>query len=176
MRWPIALGVVGMLAGAAILFASIRRLLAVLRDAEVTRMPAARLADVTLNRAGTYLLDIEHPRLDTTLRDARFALRDIATLRDAPSSPVLLHATVAGIGAVRRSVRWFDVAQPGTYRLRVDGGDVASESSRAQLIITRPYAAAMVLCVLGIVAGSGCLIGGVVFTALVATGTIAPYP
>jgi hypothetical protein len=71
---------------------------------------------------------------------------------------------VSGFATVRLSVRYFEVQHAGRYRLLVE--NPASDVSRVQLIFTRPFAAVLVLLILGILIGSACLIGSVTLTAL----------
>jgi hypothetical protein len=65
--WLMALTICAMPLGAAVLFFSITRILQLLRESEVARLPAETEADMTFNQAGSYVLHIEHPRFNMGL-------------------------------------------------------------------------------------------------------------
>ena len=69
-------------------------------------------------------------------------------------------------------MRYFEIPRAGGYRLIVAGLDPAGDYSRVALIFTRPFGAALFLLILVTVFGGMCLIGGLVFTALLYTGTL----
>src|SRR5258708_37706889 len=62
--WFMALTISAILLGAAILFFSITRIFALLRDSEVTRLPAVSQGEVTFDAAGTYILPSRAHRMD----------------------------------------------------------------------------------------------------------------
>lgn len=165
-EWSMALGAVGVLLGAAVLYFCIRRIFALLRDSELACLPAAESGEVTFNQPGTVVLHVDQPRLNMAMWRARYTLRDTTTGTDVPTSPVLFRTTVSGFKTVRLSVRYFEVQHAGRYRLLVEGINAASDASRVQLIFTRPFAAKLMLSILGILVGSACLIGSVTLTAL----------
>src|SRR5258708_31878694 len=74
--WFMALTISAILLGAAILFFSITRIFALLRDSEVTRLPAVSQGEVTFDEAGTYVLPSERPPLNTALLNAQVPLPD----------------------------------------------------------------------------------------------------
>jgi hypothetical protein len=164
-----SLSVAAIVLGGVVLFFSITGLLKVLRESEVARLPAKAEQSVTLKEAGSYVLHVSHPRLDGSLDNASYSLRSSAG-QEVKSSPSLVRTTVSGLSSVRMSVRNFEVEQPGMYRLSVSGA--SGDISRNELVFTRPYAAAMVARILGIVFGGICLMGGIVFTALLKAGKL----
>ncbi len=170
--WFMALTISAILLGAAILFFSITRIFALLRDSEVTRLPAVSQGEVTFDEAGTYVLHIEQPRLNTALLNAQFVLRDPARSADVRSSPVIFRTTTSGFSTASLSIRQFEIEHPGVYRLFVSGIDPAGDLSRIQLVFTRPYAAKLFVLIVCIVLGGGCLIGGLVFSALQYVGKV----
>ena len=159
-----------MLLGVAILFFTITRLVGLLRTSVVARLPAVAEQIVVFEQPGTFILHLEQPRFATALRRARFSLRDAASARDVQSWPILFRTTSSGFSTVRFSVRRFAVERPGRYALSVTGIEPGRDTSKDALVFTRPYAAAMVLLILGTVLGGFCLIGGLVFTALQIVG------
>jgi len=167
-----ALGAAGVLLGAIVLYFCIQRMFALLRDSEIASLPATTGGDITLDAVGTCVLHVEQPRLNLAMLHARFALRDLEAGNDVPSSPVLFRTTVSGFATVRWAARYFEIAHAGRYRLMVDGINPDSDLSRIRLIFTRPFAAMLMLSILGILCGSICLIGSIVFTALTVTGKI----
>jgi hypothetical protein len=167
-----ALGSIGVLLGAIVLYFCIRRIFALLRDSELAGLPAADGGEVTLDSIGTCVLHVEQPRLNLAMLRARFVLRDLETGIDVPSSPVLFRTTVSGFATVRWSARYFEIAHAGRYRLVVDGINPDSDLSRIRLIFTRPFGAMLMFLIIGILCASICLIGSIVFTALTATGKI----
>ena len=169
---PVTLAVIVMLAGIAILFFTIRGLIRVVRQAVVARLPAVAEQNVSFDRAGTYVLHLEHPRFSSSLRRAAFSLRDAVGAREVRSWPILFRTTSSGYARVRLSVRGFAVERPGRYVLSATGIDPGADASQDALVFTVPYASTMVLLILGIVLGGFCLIGGLVFTALGLAGII----
>ncbi len=159
-----------MLLGVAVLFFTITRLVGLLRKSIVVRLPAVAEQIVGFEQPGTFILHLEGPRFATALRRASFSLRDAASSRDVRSWPILFRTTSSGFSTVRLSVRGFAVERPGRYALSVTGIEPGSDTSQDALIFTRPYAAKMVLLILGIVLGGFCFIGGLVFTVLQLAG------
>jgi hypothetical protein len=170
--WLMALTVCATLFGAAVLYLSVTRILLLLRESEVARLPAASEADVTFNQAGSYVLHIEHPRFNMALLHADVMLHDATSASDVRSSPVIFRTTTSGFSTISVSVRQFEVGHPGVYRLLVTGIEPSSDLSRVELIFTRPYAGALVLLIVATVFGGVCLIGGLVFTALQYVGKL----
>ena len=158
--WLMALTICATLLGIAVLFFSITRILLLLRESEVARLPAVSEADVTFNHAGSYVLHVEHPRFNMALLHADFVLHDATTGSDVRSSPMILRTTTSGFSTVSLSIRQFEVGHPGVYRLLVTGIDPSSDLSRVELIFTRPYAGALFLLIVATVFGGVCLIGG----------------
>jgi hypothetical protein len=170
--WLMALTICAMPLGAAVLFFGITRILRLLPESEVARLPGATEADVTFNRAGSYVLHIEHPRFNVALLHADFALRDETNGSDVRSSPVIFRTTTSGFSTASTSIRRLEVGHPGVYRLLVTGIVPTSDLSRVELIFSRPYAAALVLLIVATIFGGACLIGGLVFTALQYVGKL----
>jgi hypothetical protein len=170
--WFMALTIGAVVLGAVVLFFSIARILALLRESEVARLPVAAQGNVTFNETGRFVLHIEQPRLNMALLHAEFALQEAVTGTPVPSSPVIFRTTTSGFSTASVSVRYFDIAHPGTYRLVITGIDTSSDRSRVALIFTRPYAGSLVFLILCIIFGAACAIGGFVFTALLYTGKL----
>jgi hypothetical protein len=170
--WLMALSIGAMLLGAVLLYFSITNTLKLLRESEVTRVPAAAETTVPFSAPGTYVLHVDQPRFNMAMLGAKFALRDEATGTDVRSSPVIFRTTVSGMSRASVSVRYFEIERAGAYRLLVTGIDPGADVSRVQLIFTRPYAAPLTLLILGTVLGGMCLIGGLVFTALLYSGKL----
>ena len=159
-----------MLMGIAILVFTITRLVGLLRTSIVARLPALPEQLVSFEQPGTYILHLEHPRFATALRRARYSLRDPASAQEVQSRPILFRTTSSGFAIVRYSVRRYTVQRPGRYALSITGIAPGSDAPKDALVFTRPYAATMVLLILGTVLGGFCLIGGLVFTALQLAG------
>ena len=168
---PIELTIGIAVLGAALLAYSIVRLLAVVRASVIVRLPAVPAQDVTFAQAGPTVLCIETTHFGSAFSGVQFSMRDAAG-RDVPSSPILFRTKVSGFARVRLSVRTFEIPQPGRYRLVATGITPERDMSQAVLVFTRPFAAAMVLWILGIVLGGICLIGGTVLTALRIAGKL----
>jgi hypothetical protein len=157
------------LLGAGLLAYAIVRTLRVVRGSVLVRLPAVAQQDVDFAEPGRVVLCIEQPRLETALWRAKYALHD-ASGREVPSALILFRTSVSGISSVRLSLRSFDLAQPGRYRLTVTGIAPGHDTSRCAVVFTRPHALQLVACILGIVLGGVALIGGIVFSALGLTG------
>lgn len=168
---PIALTIAVAILGAVLLVYSIVRLLAVVRASVIVRLPAVPEQDVTFAQAGPTVLCIETTHFGSAFSGVQFSLRD-ASGRDVPSSPILFRTKVSGFARVRLSVRTFEIPLPGRYRLVATGITPERDMSQAALVFTRPFAASMVLWILGIVLGGFGLIGGTVLTALRIAGKV----
>ncbi len=171
MRPPIlALTLVGMLLGAALLFFSVTRLRILLRKSVVLRLPVSAEQIVTFEQPGTFILHVEHTRFATALLYAAYSLRDAGGTREVLSGPIQFRTTRSGTTTVRSSVRRFTVKRPGRYELSITGVDLGNHPPEDALILTRPYGSRLVLLILGIVLGASGFIGGLVFTVLQIVG------
>ena len=170
---PIPTGALALIAmaGAALLAWSILRLVAVVRSSILVRVPVLAAQDVSLAEAGTIVLCIEAPHFGTQFAGVDFAMQDSAG-RDVPSAPIVFRAKVSGFSRVRLSVRSFDVPRAGLYRLLARGIEPARDLSDAAIVLTRPFASAMLLSILGITFGAIALIGGGVLTSLRIAGKL----
>jgi hypothetical protein len=155
-----------MLLGIAVLFFAIRALVRLVGASALMRLPAIAEQAVAFERTGTFILRVEHPRFKTALSHAEFSLRDTGSGEVVRSWPVLLRATSSGFSEVRIAVRGFAVERPGRYILSVSGIAPGSTAPVDVLIFTRPYGAALILLILGILVGAACTVGGMVFSAL----------
>ena len=168
----IAATISAMLAGIALLAFTITGLIRLVRESVVARLPAVAEQFVAFERPGTFVLHLEGPRFSGALRRAAFSLKDPAGNREVRSWPILFRTTASGFSSVRVSVRGFAVERPGRHALTASGLDADTVTPQHALVFTRPYTAAMVLLILGIILGAFCCIGGLVFTALRLTGAI----
>jgi hypothetical protein len=163
--FPIELTIGVAVLGAALLAYSIMRLLAVVRASVIARVPAVPEQDVEFKEAGQIVLCIETTHFGSAFSGVDFALRD-AVGRDLASAPIVFRTKVSGFARVRLSVRTFEIPRAGRYRLVAIGIPPGRDMSEAALVLTRPFAGAMVLWILGIVLGGFGLIGGTVLSAL----------
>ena len=69
-------------------------------------------------------------------------------------------------------MRSFEVSRAGRYRLLAHGIEPARDLSDAAIVLTRPFASAMLLWILGITFGAIALIGGGVLTSLRIAGKL----
>ena len=159
-----------MVLGAALLVFTITRLIGLLRESVVARLPAAARQSVSFGQPGTFILYVEHPRFKTALSRADFSLRDAQGTHEVRSWPIVLRTTTSEFATVRISVRGFAVERPGPYELVMTGVSPDRDLSSDALIFMRPYGAFLVVLILGIILGAACLIGGLVFTALELAG------
>ncbi len=166
-----ALSIGAIALGAVLLFIGVGGILRVLRESEVLRTPASAEQSITLQQSGSYVLNVSQPRLGTFLQRTGFSVRDGAG-REVPSSASIVRTQVSGFSTAQISVRNFEIAQPGSYRLIVSGIDPGMDLSRVELVITRPFGLALFARILCTVAGGVALIGGIVFTALQKAGKL----
>jgi hypothetical protein len=169
--FPIEMSIGIAVLGTALLVFAIVRLLAVVRDGVIVRLPVVPAQDVEFKQAGQVVLCIEQAHFGMAFGGLGYALRDSGD-RDVPSAPILFRTKVSGFSRVRLSVRSFAIPRPGRYHLLASGIAPGSDMSSAAIVFTRPFAAAMVLWILGIVFGGICLIGGIVLSALSAAGKL----
>ena len=157
--------------GAATLVYSILQLLKLLRESVIVRLPAKEEQDVRFANPGPVLLCIEAPHFSTAFAGVDFAMRDDSD-REVPSTPILFRAKVSGFSRVRLSLRTFEIARAGRYRLFARGLERGRDLSNLALVFVRPFAGAMVGWILGITFGGMALIGGTVLTALSFAGVL----
>ena len=157
--------------GAALLVYAIVRLLTAVRASVIVRLPAVSEQDVTFAQAAQVVLYIETTQFSSAFAGVDFAMRDTAR-REVPSAPILFRTKVSGFSRVRLSVRAFDIARPGRYRLVATGITPGRDMSKSAIVFARPFVGAMVLWILGIVFGGIALIGGIVLTALHVAGKL----
>lgn len=158
------------LLGAALLVFSIVRLLRVLRESILVRLPALPEQDVRFAAAGPAVLCIETSHFSSAFAGVDFAMRDDYG-HDVPSTPIVFRSKVSGFSRVRLSLRAFDVPRAGRYRL-VASGIAGRDMSGAAIVFARPFVGAMVLCILGITFGGMALIAGIVLTSLRLAGKL----
>jgi len=159
------------IAGAALVVFSIVRLLRVLRESILARLPAVSEQDVRFPAAGPVVLCIEAPHFSTAFAGVDFTMRDDYG-HEVPSTPIVFRSKVSGFSRVRLSVRAFDVPRAGRYRLVASGLAPGRDMSQAAIVFARPFVGAMVLCILGIVFGGMALIAGIVLTSLRLAGKL----
>ncbi|MFZ5787894.1 MAG: hypothetical protein ACOY3Y_15770 [Acidobacteriota bacterium] len=167
----VALGLLGLAAGAAVLAVSIRSLVRVVKASVVCRAPLAPRQEVRLDEPGEVLLHLEGPRfcrllaLPWTVDGAsgpRFAVRDPALGSEVPSRPSLLRPRVAGFGRARLGIRFFTAGHRGPFEVAVDEWPADLYPGDFGLVLTRPYTGAMVGRILAIVFGGLLAVGGLV--------------
>jgi hypothetical protein len=166
----------GVLAGAALLGAavvafSILRLLRVLRDSILVRLPARPEQDVRFAAPGTAVLCIEQPHFAIPFAGVDFSMRDDRGHK-VPSAPIVFRSRVSGFSRVRLSVRAFDIPRAGRYRLVATGIAPGRDMSQSAIVFARPFVGAMVACILGITFGGMLLIAGIVLTGLRSAGKL----
>ena len=168
---PTALLAAAALAGAALVVFSIVRLLRILRESILARLPAVPEQDVRFAAAGTAVLCVEQPHLSSVFFGVDFAMRDDYG-HEVPSTPIVFRSKVSGFSRVRLSVRAFEIPRAGRYRLVASGIAPGRDMSEAAIVFARPFAGAMVLCILGITFGGMALIAGIVLASLRAAGKL----
>ena len=157
--------------GAVLVVFSILRLLRVLRDSILARVPAVPEQDVRFAAAGTAVLCIEQPLFGMPFAGVDFTMRDDYG-HDVPSAPIVFRSKVSGVSRVRLAVRAFEIPRGGRYRLVASGIAPGRDMSDAAIVFARPFAGAMVLCILGITFGGMALIAGIVLTSLRLAGKL----
>lgn len=163
------LAAAALLGGVLVVF-SIVRLLRVLRESILARIPAVAEQDVRFAAAGTAVLCIEQPHFSMAFAGVDFAMRDDYG-HDVPSTPIVFRSKVSGFSRVRLSVRAFDIPRAGRYRL-IASGIAGRDMSGAAIVFARPFVGAMVLCILGITLGGMALIAGIVLSSLRMAGKL----
>ena len=144
---------------------SILRLLRVIRESIIARLPAIAEQDVRFAAPGSVVLCIEQPHFSMPFAGVDFSMRDDYG-HDVPSTPIVFRSTVSGFARVRLSLRAFDVPRAGHYRLVASGIAPGRDMSDAAIVFARPFVGAMVLAIFGIVLGGIALIGGTVLASL----------
>jgi hypothetical protein len=101
----------------------------------------------------------------------RCSLVETTTARRIEGRPTLVPLVQSGTSRIRYDVARFDLDAPGRYRLEIDG--VPGEAADTEWIFLRGGSPlAFPLRIVGIVAAAAATIGGVVFTALAASGAL----
>ena len=106
------------------------------RDSVLVSVPLVAEQDIDIPDSGTMLLHAEGPRMTTVFGDLDYRLTDLSDNRDVPLAMVLFRQKSSGLSRVRLSLRSFDVARPGRYRLTVTGLRAGPPPERYGMAIT----------------------------------------
>lgn len=150
-------------AGIIALVVLIHGLVIMVRASVLVRVPLAESQEVRFEEAGTVSLAVEGPPLTTRFARVSFDLTSLAG-ESVPGHIVLFRTRSSGVRKARLEVRRFDIPEPGTYVLRMNGlGAPRDRDSAHGVVFTRPFRTQLVTHILGIVAASLVLIGSLVF-------------
>jgi len=164
MSPALVLSVIGLLAGGFVLSTSIPRIVCLVRESVVARLPATPHQTVEVAEPGEYVLHIEGPRLALlapVLRPGgpRFTLHDPALGREVPVRGVVVPTRTAGLSRVRLSVARFAAEHRGAFELHAEG---LPADPRVELVLAHPTTGRLVALILATVLGGLLLTGGLV--------------
>jgi len=163
LGYALSLGVLGvLLAGYCT-----TRLIDRVKRSFVSRFPVGSKSRVTIPEAGTFVLNIETPRM--SLADLGMGsltmsgtIRDVETGREAPLRLDLTGASVTGISNTRRALFRFRVERAGSYELSIAGIPEREGLERCSFVLSRPLGLAFVPLILGIILGAAAIILSIV--------------
>ena len=144
----------------------------------VRLMRAARLFDVAMlpkqeiefSHAGRVVLCIEGPLLSSRFAGLHYEL--IAPNGEVMRGrPALFRASSSGLSSFRMEVRVFRLSAAGPYMLHIEGlKEDPGHYEGHRIVFMRPHLFRAILHVLGILAASGLLIGGIVLFGMCLAG------
>lgn len=153
------LAVLVLLAAGAGLWLSIAGVLAVMRKAQLFRIPLAASQEVEFAEAGRVILNIEGPMLSRQFAGARFELRS-KDGEPVEGRGIRLRGRSSGLTKARMELMSYDIPRPGRYVLTMTGREINPGHA---VVFMRPHGGPMVVRVLGIVLSSVVLIASLVF-------------
>ncbi|MEP6835331.1 MAG: hypothetical protein ABJB74_18245 [Gemmatimonas sp.] len=142
-------------------------LLRTVRRSVVVSVPVRAEQSISFKEGGSYMLNIEGAALSRVATGLSFAITASDGAANVPLRRVIVHTKVSSFSRTRLELYSFDVPAPGAYVLRVHGADSSLAHIDAAIVLTRPFTAALVLHVLGLIALGAMLIGSLVVTGLV---------
>jgi hypothetical protein len=167
------LAVFGFVVGAMVLALSIHRLVRLLKESVIHRLPMMEEQPVQLMESGPVILHLEGPRMIQRMvgpaarllgkKRFEFSLRNAATGLEAPSHRIVFHSRTKGVSKARISLMRFDVEGPGEHVLIAHGLAADADPTRMTLLLTRPYQLHLVLLILATVVGANLLLFSVLF-------------
>ena len=145
-----------------LLIAAIVGVVVLVKKSVIVRLPLVDRQQVEFAGTGPVILCMEGPMLSSRFRGLAYSLTDTA---GAPvySRPVV-PVTSSSFSKGRRTLRLFNIPQPGQYVLQVANlGPPQPKDAEHEFLFTRPHFAKVVCYISGIIASSGLLIGSLVF-------------
>ena len=161
---PVALTAIGLLSW------TIASLLRTVRGSVIATVPIRAEQRVDINSSGDFAINIESPLLTRRPSTLRFALSGADSEARIALYPILVQTNVTSMSRSRMELYSFTIPSAGTYKLRIDGIDAATDYSRDSILITRQFRGALVLHVLALIACGAVLIGALVVSGLVLSG------
>lgn len=152
--------------GAALLIVSIRKLLKMLKAAELVKLPLREEQDLDFAMAGPVILCIEGPLMSRRFANLGFTLQtEYGTV--VPGRKNWYRARSSGFSTARIQLQTYQLPHPGRYRLRIEslGAEQPRDAEHA-IVFAKPHVMATFAYILGILLASWLLIGGVVLFAL----------
>jgi hypothetical protein len=124
------------LAGLALLLIFVRRLVKAQRAERVLSVPLLAEQEITLETAGEFLLNAEGPRLTRAFAGLNYELRALSCMTAVPLKPLLIPYSASGLSRARLSLRRFETAAPGRFRLTVSGLSDPAVARDNNLVVT----------------------------------------
>lgn len=179
-EFQIGLAVFGAVLGVAILALSVPRLVRLIRDSVLHRLPMMEEQAVQLKESGPLVLHLEGPRFIRSMVGSgarlmgkarlEFSLRNQSSGLEIPSQRITFQSRTKGVSKTRISVARFQVESPGEHALAVTGLTPDTDTSRLAVLLTRPYQMQLLLLVLATVLGGNLLLFSVIFPLVRALG------
>jgi len=164
-----ALGVLSL----ALLIADLAR---VVRGAHLLSVPVQDFQKVDFGEAGRVLLCLEGPLGSRGFAGLGFELAGPGG-SPVPGRKILFRTVVSGFSRARMAYKVYDIPGPGSYALRIRGLDPGRPANASLAVVfMRPYLAASVIRIIGIVLASLLAVGGLVLFFLRLTSTAPAKP
>jgi hypothetical protein len=154
-------------AGLALLLIFVRRLVKAHRAELVLSIPLLAEQEITLETAGDFLLNAEGPRLTRAFAGLDYELHALSSTSAVPLKPLLIPYTSSGFSRARLSLRRFEIATPGRFRLTVSGLSNPAVARGNNLVVTHDRRGGIVgIIVVVVFSAIGFVVGSVLSTLL----------
>jgi hypothetical protein len=157
------LGVPAMVLGLAALGTLIAGVVALMKEAQLFRVPLLERQEVQFAETGRVVLSMEGPHLSRRFAQVDFELRGLDGEK-VEGRMALFHARSSGFSKARMELLKYDIPRPGRYVLRMTGlGEPQERDAKHAVLFARPHLAQSIAYVVGIVLASGVFIVSLVF-------------
>lgn len=163
------LGATGALALGCLIFVllMVKRLIDVQRSSLLASVPLVAEQEIALDATGPMLLHGEGLRFTRAFGGLEYRLIGLSDNRDVPLNGIWLKSSSSGVSKARLSLRSFDLARAGHFRLTVRGAIDPALADEHKIVITHNRRNRIVGIILGLVFGGIGIAAGLALSILV---------